>query len=95
MYTFKNCSAVNCGSVFGLGADIDLDIDGLYVQNCGTVYNIDSEKLNINVNDKNLYVENTNTYIRVGNPIQTSFKSLDNSQSIMRIAQQYIAVTKN
>ena len=107
MITIKDCSFINCGSVFGLGGDVNLTIDGLYIDNCGTVYDIDSESSNINAHAKNVNVTNTDTYIKVGGkPAKQSTPSPQtDSQRIssasvfpdenyaMRIALQYINAT--
>lgn len=106
MITLKDCSVTNCGSVFGLSGNVELNIDGLYVDNCSTVYDIDSEDSNINAHATNLHIKNTDTYIKVGKnktdavtpvnnikQIQVPIPPLNESQSLMRIAQQYISMT--
>ncbi|MFA0567701.1 hypothetical protein [Vibrio gallaecicus] len=103
----KNCTIVNCGSAFGLGGDVNLKIDGLNIDNCGTVYDIDSESSNINTHAKNVNVTNTETYIRVaGKPTEQSSNSeqmeiphtaiplvSSDDNYAMRIALKYIGAT--
>ncbi|EMK6891335.1 hypothetical protein ACLIN6_003625 [Vibrio cholerae] len=107
MIKIKNCSFTNCGSVFGLGGDVNLTIDGLYIDNCGTVYDIDSEDSNINAHARNVNVTNTETYIKVGgapakqsiasqqtsSQVSRSFSVFPNENYAMRIALQYINAT--
>lgn len=111
MIRMENCTIENCGSAFGLAGDVELNIDGLDVINCGTVYDIESERSNINAHAKNINVKNTDTYIKVGgNPtVETTSKSnrvnntsraanqkvLSNDNYVMRIALQYISATSN
>ncbi|EPT2694975.1 TPA: hypothetical protein I7722_21285 [Vibrio vulnificus] len=110
MITIKDCSFINCGSAFGLGGDVSLTIDGLYIDNCGTVYDIDSEDSNINAHARNVNVTNTETYIKVGgapakqstsspqtdNQVSRSSSVFPNENYAMRIALQYInATSKN
>ena len=107
MITIKNGTIVGCDSAFGLVGNVSLNIDGLYVDSCGTVYDIDSESANINAHAKNVNVTNTGTFIKIGGSptgASTGSKSFETSSAIsplvfpndnyaMRIALQYIDAT--
>jgi hypothetical protein len=106
MIKMNNCSVINCGSVFGLNGDLNIRINGLYVDRCGTVFNIKDSSSNINAYTNNITVKNTDTYIKVGedkqsitpnssqvNPPKYTLPSIhktDDSSAIMRIAFQYL-----
>jgi len=106
MIKFNNCTVSNCGSVFGLGGDVNIHINGLDVDSCGTVFDIASPNSNISAYTKNITVTNTDTYIKVAGDKQSTppnspqpkrsqyvlppINKTDESSAIMRIAFQYL-----
>ncbi|SIO92764.1 hypothetical protein [Vibrio spartinae] len=107
MITIKGGSIVNCRTVFRLGNNSTLDIDSLFIDNCRTVYDIDSQNSNINIYAKSLNVTNTHTFIAVAeqtaesptfspqidNQIPHFLLEFSDENYAMRIAKQYINST--
>lgn len=101
-----NCSVSHCNTVFGIGGDVNINLNGVDVDNCGSVFNFSDQNLNISIDVKKMNVKNTDTYITVSGgeqPItQSTFKSTspqyrlpslssnDECNAIMRIAFQYL-----
>ena len=107
MITITDCGFSNCGTGIKISGDVTLNVDGLDVDNCGAVFDIDS-KYQVNAHVNNVNVSNTDTYLMVDGEAKASSKSMANARTkskniypvysssnemiaYMRIAKGYLA----